>query len=182
MPKARHPVLLTAAAFILLLVCSNYGTAVLLFVGFPGFMILVGIAGGARMPSKIPARDTIVYVFISLGVVVAAILLAVYAVHTNRDIFDLNSRWTTITFAAICAFGFIIKDFRIHRHRTGFWLLFAGLLAAHFAILPFVFPAGKQVAFLLAAPLLCIGEMFALYILFGLSGFPPKRSQPHNGS
>jgi peptidoglycan/LPS O-acetylase OafA/YrhL len=182
MPKARHPVVLSAAAFILLLVCANYGTAVLFLVGLPGFLILVGIAGGARMPSRIPARDTIVYVFISLGVVAVAILLAVYAVHTNRDIFDLNSRWTTIAFAAMFAFGFIIKDFRIHRRRPGFWLLFAGLLAAHFAILPYVFPAGKQIPFLLAAPLLSIGEMFAMYILFGLSGFPPKRSQPHNGA
>src|SRR5258708_39936111 len=105
MPKARHPVVLSAAAFILLLVSAKYGTAVLFLVGLPGFLILVGFAGGARMPSKIPARDTIVYVFISLGVVAVAIFLAVYAVHTNRDIFDLNSRWTTIAFAAIFAFG-----------------------------------------------------------------------------
>jgi hypothetical protein len=181
MPKARHPFLLSLAAFILLLVCANFGAAVLFLVGFPVFLILVGIAGGARMPSKIPGRDTILYVAISLGLVAVIALLALYAAHTNRDIFNLNSRWSTIAFAALFAFGFVIKDFRIHRRRPRFWVLFAGLLAAHFTILPYVFPAEKEVLFLLTAPLLAIGEMFLLYILFGISGFPLKPMQSHNG-
>ncbi len=181
MPKARHPVVLSLAAFILLLVCANFGAAVLFLVGFPVFFILVGIAGGARMPSKIPGRDTILYVAISLGLVAVIAFLALYAAHTNRDIFDLNNRWTTIAFAALFAFGFVIKDFRIHRRRHRFWASFAGLLAAHFTILLYVFPSEKQVPFVLTAPLLSIGEMFVLYILFGVSGFPLKRSQPHNG-
>jgi hypothetical protein len=62
MPKARHPVILSLAAIVLLLVCANFGAAVLFLVGVPGFFILVGVAGGARMPSKIPGRDTILYV------------------------------------------------------------------------------------------------------------------------
>lgn len=130
------------------------------------------------MPSKIPGRDTILYVAISLGLVAVIAFLALY---TNRDIFDLNSRWTTIAFAALFVFGFVIKDFHIHRRRPRFWALFAGLIAAHFAILSYVFPAERQVPFVLTAPLLSIGEMFVLYILFGISGFPPKRSQPHSG-
>jgi peptidoglycan/LPS O-acetylase OafA/YrhL len=177
MPKARHPVVLSLAAFALLLVCANFGAAALFLVGFPGFLILVGVAGGARMPSKIPGRDTILYVAISLALVA---VIAFLAVHTNRDIFDLSNRWTTIAFAALFAFGFVIKDFRIHRRRPRFWALFAALLAAHFAILPFVFPGEKEVPFLLAAPLLAIGEMFVLYVLFGISGFPLKPSQPPN--
>jgi hypothetical protein len=180
MPKARHPVALSLAAIILLLVCANFGAAVLLLVGFPGFLILVGIAGGARIPTKIPGRDTILYVAISLGVVAVIVFLALYAAHTNRDIFDLNNRWTTIVFDALFAFGLVIKDLRSHRGRPRFWALFAGLLTAHLAILSYVFLAGKQVPFVLMAPLLSIGEIFVLYILFGIAGFPLKQSQPNS--
>jgi hypothetical protein len=56
MPKARHPVILSLVAIILLLVCANFGPGVLFLVGVPGFFILIGVAGGAKMPSKIPAR------------------------------------------------------------------------------------------------------------------------------
>jgi hypothetical protein len=89
MPKARHPVILSLVATILLLVCANFGPAVLFLVGVPGFFILIGVAGGARMPSKIPGRDTILYVAISLGLVAIIAFLARYAAHTNREIFDL---------------------------------------------------------------------------------------------
>jgi hypothetical protein len=171
MPKARYPVELSLAAIALLLVCANFGTPVLFFVGVPGFFILVGIAGGARVPSKIPGRDTILYVAISLGLVA---VIAFLALHAGHDMFDLNNRWTTIAFSALIVFGFVIKDFRIHLRRPRFWALFAGLLAAHFAILSYVFPAEKQVPFVLTAPLLSISEMFVLYILFGISGFPLK--------
>lgn len=117
---------------------------------------------------------------ISLGVVAVAAFLALYAAHTNRNIVDLNNRWTTIAFAALFAFGFVIKDLRSHRGRPRFWALFAGLLTAHFAILSYVFPAGKQVPFVLMAPPLSIGEIFVVYILFGIAGFPLKQSQPNS--
>jgi hypothetical protein len=181
MPKPRHPLVLSVSAIILLLVCANVGAAVLFLVGFPGFIILVGIAGGARMPWKIPGRDAILYLAISIGLVVVIAFVALYEARTNREIFDLNSRWTTVAFAAIFAFGFVIKDLRIYRRRPRFWALLAGLFAAHFAILPHVFSAEKQVPFLLMAPLLSIGELFVLYIVFGISGFPLKPSQPNNG-
>jgi hypothetical protein len=179
MPKARHPVVLSLVAVTLLFACANLSAPVLFFVGVPGFFILVGVAGGARMPSRIPGRDTILYVAISLGLVAFIAFLALYSAH---DIFDLNSRWTTIVFTTLFVFGFAIKDFRTHRRRPRFWVLFAGLLAAHVAILSYVFPAEKQVPFVLTAPLLSIGEMFVLYILFGISGFPLKPSQPQNGA
>jgi hypothetical protein len=175
MSKTRHPFALTVAGFIFLLACANYGTAALLFVGIPGFLILLGIAGGARMPTKVPARDTLAYVGISVGVVAIVLLLAVYAARTNRDIFDLNNRWTTIIFGALFSFGSVIKNCRDHRHRAKFWLIFAALLAAHFMVLPHLFPV--QIPFLLAAPALALGEIFVLYVLFGISGFPLTRSQ-----
>jgi hypothetical protein len=65
---------LLLAAFVLLLVCASFGAGVLFLVGSSGFLILICIACGARMPSKIPGRDTIPYVAISLAL--AAVIVA----------------------------------------------------------------------------------------------------------
>jgi hypothetical protein len=117
----------------------------------PGFFILIGVAGGARMPSKIPGRDTILYVAISLGLVAIIAFLALYAAHMNRDIFDLTSRWTTIVFTALFAFGFVNKRLWYPPPSSPLLGFICG--TAHFAILLYICLAEKQVPFVLTAPL-----------------------------
>jgi peptidoglycan/LPS O-acetylase OafA/YrhL len=103
------------------------------------------------------------------------VIWASQTAHRNADI-GINNRWIAFSFTAVFVFGFVAKDFRHHRRRPVFWATFSALLAAHFAILSHVFPAHEQVPFLLAIPL-SIAEMFAVYILLGISGFPLK---PHD--
>jgi hypothetical protein len=130
---------------------------------------------GRGYPYKIPFRDTLLYVAISVALVAGIVVWAFHSAHTNTDI-DINNRWIAFSFTALFVFGFAAKDFRHHQGRPVLWATFAALLAAHFAILSRVFPAHEQVPFLRAIPL-SIAEMFAVYILLGVSGFPLK---PHD--
>ena len=46
------------------------------FVGIPAMLVASGIAGGARLPWKIPLRDTLAYIAISVATVIAVIVYA----------------------------------------------------------------------------------------------------------
>ena len=45
------------------------------------FWVILYVAGGGRLPWKIRLRDYLVYVLIALGLVAAAILVALYEAH-----------------------------------------------------------------------------------------------------
>jgi hypothetical protein len=171
----RYRLAVTAVGVIVLFTCVNFGSAATVFVGIPALLVACGIAAGARLPYKIPFRDTLLYVAISVALVAG---IVVWAFHSFTDI-DINNRRIAFSFTAVFVFGFATKDFRHHRRRPVFWAAFAALLAAHFAILSHVFPAHEQVPFLLAIPL-SLAEMFAVYILLGVSGFPLKKAEPHD--
>jgi hypothetical protein len=173
--KTLYRLAVTAVGVIVLFICVNFGSAATVFVGIPALLVACGIAAGARLPYKIPFRDTLLYVAISVALVAGIVVWAFHSAHTNTDI-DINNRWIAFSFTALFVFGFAAKDFRHHQGRPVFWATFAALLAAHFAILSRVFPAHEQVPFLRAIPL-SIAEMFAVYILLGVSGFPLK---PHD--
>jgi hypothetical protein len=76
----KHPVLLSLAGVVALFASLNFGTKALFLVGFPMLFICCGIAAGARRPSKIPLKDALLYVGISVAIVIAAVL---YALHTH---------------------------------------------------------------------------------------------------
>jgi peptidoglycan/LPS O-acetylase OafA/YrhL len=173
--RTLYRLAVTAVGIVILFTCVNFGSAATVFIGIPALLIACGIAAGARLPYKIPLRDTLLYVAISVLLVASIVIWAAQTTLRNSDI-DINNRWIAFSFLAIFVFGFVAKDFRHHRRRPVFWATFAALLAAHFVILSHVFPAHEQVPFLLAIPL-SIAEMFAVYILLGVSGFPLK---PHD--
>ncbi len=178
--KTRYRLAVTAVGVIVLFICVNFGSAATVLIGIPALLVACGIAAGARLPHKIPLRDRLLYVAISVALVAGIVVWAFHSAHThtNTDI-DINNRWIVFSFTAVFVFGFAAKDFRHHRRRPVFWAIFAALLAAHFSILSHVFPAHEQVPFLLAIPL-SIAEMFAVYILLGVSGFPLKKLEPHD--
>ena len=84
MPKMtfarEHPVLLSLAGVIVLFVSLDFGTTALFLVGFPTLFICCGIAAGARRPSRIPLKDALIYVGISVAIVIGAVL---YAIHSR---------------------------------------------------------------------------------------------------
>ena len=80
-----------------------------------------------------------------------------------------------------CSYGFCVRDSRFVRRRVGLSGLVKDVGKSVGRSEEAIFPAEKEVLFLLTAPLLAIGEMFLLYILFGISGFPLKPTQSHNG-
>ncbi|HXW90066.1 MAG TPA: hypothetical protein VEK33_05930 [Terriglobales bacterium] len=76
--KVRHPAVITFAGFAVLIASARFGTPALFFVGIPAMLIACAVAGGARSPTKIPLRDAILYVGISVAIVVGITLYAVY--------------------------------------------------------------------------------------------------------
>lgn len=64
--KARRSRMTTLAGFAVLIVSARFGTAALFIVGIPALLVACGIAGGARSPAKIPLKDAILYVGISV--------------------------------------------------------------------------------------------------------------------
>ncbi len=76
----QHPVLLSLAGVLVLFVSLDFGTMALFLVGLPTLFICSGIAAGARRPSKIPLKDALIYVGISVLIVVGAVL---YAAHSH---------------------------------------------------------------------------------------------------
>lgn len=76
----KHPVLLSLAGVVVLFVSLNFGTAALFLVGFPALFICCGIAAGARRPSRIPLKDSLIYIGISVAIVICIVL---YAIHSH---------------------------------------------------------------------------------------------------
>jgi hypothetical protein len=173
----RHRVAITAAGIVVLFESLRFGNAAFFLVGIPAFLVAGGIAGGARLPWRIPARDTLLYVAISVALVLGTIA---YAVHANVAP-NLNNRWVVACLTAVFVFGFVVKDFRAYYHRPAFWASCALLLGAHFGVLLYVTHAGEQVPFLLFVPI-AIGEMFVFYVLLGISGFGLKRPDSHDNA
>ena len=96
--------------------------SVRLSIGIPALLIACGIAAGARLPYKIPFRDTLLYVAISVALVASIVIWASQTARRNIDI-DINNRWIAFSFTAVFVFGFVAKDFRHHRRRPVFGLL-----------------------------------------------------------
>lgn len=75
--KVRHPAIIAFAGFAVLTVSAQFSPAALFLVGFPAMLLACGVAGGARSPTKIPLRDAILYVGISVAIVIG---ITVYVV------------------------------------------------------------------------------------------------------
>ena len=58
----RYRLAVTAVGVIVLFTCVNFGSAATVFIGIPALLFACGIAAGARLPYKIPFRDTLLYV------------------------------------------------------------------------------------------------------------------------
>ena len=76
--KVTHPAIITFAGFAVLIVSAKFGTAAVFLVGIPAMLVASAVAGGARSPTKIPLRDAILYVGISVAIVVG---IAVYVMY-----------------------------------------------------------------------------------------------------
>lgn len=61
-----------------LIASAKFGTAAVFLVGIPAALIASAIAGGARSPTKIPLRDAVLYVGISVAIVVGIFVYAMY--------------------------------------------------------------------------------------------------------
>jgi hypothetical protein len=61
-----------------LIASAKFGTAAVFLVGIPAVLVGAVVAGGARSPTKIPLRDAILYVGISVAIVVGIFVYAMY--------------------------------------------------------------------------------------------------------
>jgi hypothetical protein len=77
-PRVRHPAIITFTGFVVLIASAKFGTTVLFLVGIPALLIASAVAGGVRSPTKIPLRDAILYVGISVAIVVGIFVYAMY--------------------------------------------------------------------------------------------------------
>jgi hypothetical protein len=69
---------ITLTGFAVLIVSAKFGTAAMFLVGIPAVLVASAMAGGARSPTKIPLRDAILYVGISVAIVVGIVVYAMY--------------------------------------------------------------------------------------------------------
>lgn len=76
--RVRHPGLIMFTGFAALIASAKFGTAALFLVGLPAALIASAVAGGARSPMKIPLRDAVLYVGISVAIVVGIVVYAMY--------------------------------------------------------------------------------------------------------
>jgi hypothetical protein len=76
--KVTHPAIITFAGFAVLMVSAKFGTAAVFLVGIPTMLVVSAVAGGARSPTKIPLRDAILYVGISIAIVVGIVVYVMY--------------------------------------------------------------------------------------------------------
>lgn len=76
--KVAHPAMITFASFAVLIVSAKFGTAAVFLVGIPAMLVASAVAGGARSPTKIPLRDAILYVGISVAIVVGIVVYVMY--------------------------------------------------------------------------------------------------------
>ena len=70
---------ISIAGVVVLLASARFGKTAVFLIGFPALFIASDIAAGARMPSRIPNRDALVYIGISIVVVIGAVLYAFYS-------------------------------------------------------------------------------------------------------
>lgn len=76
--RVRHPAIITLTGLTLLIASAKFGTAAVFLVGIPAVLVASAVAGGARSPTKIPLRDAILHVGISVAIVVGILVYAMY--------------------------------------------------------------------------------------------------------
>jgi hypothetical protein len=76
--KVRYPAIIALAGWAILIASAKFGTAAVFFVGIPAVLVASAVAGGARSPTKIPLRDAILFVVISVAIVVGILVYAMY--------------------------------------------------------------------------------------------------------
>jgi len=76
--RVRHPAIITFAGFAVLIASAKFGAVALFLVGIPAMLVASAVAGGARSPTKIPLKDAILYVGISVAIVVGIVVYAMY--------------------------------------------------------------------------------------------------------
>jgi hypothetical protein len=76
--RVRNPAITTLTGVVVLIVSAKFGTAAMFLVGIPAVLVASAVAGGARSPTKIPLRDAILYVGISVAIVVGVVVYAMY--------------------------------------------------------------------------------------------------------
>ena len=76
--RGRNPAIFTVTGFAVLMVSAKFGTKAIFFVGIPALLVASAVAGGARSPTKIPLRDALLYVGISVAIVVGIVVYAMY--------------------------------------------------------------------------------------------------------
>jgi hypothetical protein len=76
--RVRHPAIITFAGFAVLIASAKFGAAALFLVGIPAMLVASAVAGGARSPTKIPLKDAILYVGISVVIVVGIVVYVMY--------------------------------------------------------------------------------------------------------
>jgi len=76
--RVRKPAIITLAGWVVLIASAKFGSAAVFLVGIPTVLVASAVAGGARSPTKIPLRDAILYVGISVAIVVGILVYAMY--------------------------------------------------------------------------------------------------------
>lgn len=76
--RVRNPAILTLTGFAVLMISAKFGAVAIFLVGIPAVLVASAIAGGARSPTKIPLRDAILYVGISVAIVVGILVYVMY--------------------------------------------------------------------------------------------------------
>jgi hypothetical protein len=76
--RVRNPAVITLTGWVVLIASAKFGTAAVFLIGIPTVLVASAIAGGARSPTKIPLRDAILYVGISVAIVVAILVYVMY--------------------------------------------------------------------------------------------------------
>jgi len=76
--RVRNPAIITLTGWVVLIASAKFGTAAVFLVGIPTVLVASAIAGGARSPTKIPLRDAILYIGISVAIVVGILVYAMY--------------------------------------------------------------------------------------------------------
>ena len=76
--RVRKPALITLTGWVVLIASAKFGGAAVILVGIPTVLVTSAVAGGARAPTKIPLRDAILYVGISVAIVVGILVYTLY--------------------------------------------------------------------------------------------------------
>ena len=76
--RARNPAIIALTGWVVLIASAKFGTAAVFLVGIPTVLVASALAGGARSPTKIPLRDAVLYVGISVALVVGVVVYSMY--------------------------------------------------------------------------------------------------------